>query len=114
MIAAGAAPVLVAQSSASGRVARPLIVDRINETRLHTLRGNTRPEANAANDAGAVPGDLAMDHMLLLMAPNSERAQSLRQTIDQLHDPKSPSFHKWLTPAEFGQRTEPLPGCTTP
>ena len=102
-IAAGAAPVLVAQTSQSGRTARPQIVDRIDETRLVTMKGNTRPEANAQNDAGAVPGDLAMEHMLLMMSRSAGQEQALQQTIDQLHDPKSPSFHKWLTAAEFGQ-----------
>src|ERR1035438_3465074 len=33
---------------------RPLITSRIDETRLHTLTSNTRPEANAQNDLGAV------------------------------------------------------------
>ena len=42
-------PGLVAQTSQSGRAARPQIVDRIDETRLETLRGDTRPEANLEN-----------------------------------------------------------------
>lgn len=96
-IAAGS---LIAQPS---HPARPRIVDRIDEAHLSALKGNTRPEATAANDAGAVPGDLAMEHMLLMLHPSSEQAQALQQTIDQLHDPKSPSFHKWLTAAQFGQ-----------
>ena len=37
------------------------------------------------------------------MQRSSEQEQALQQTIDQLHDPKSPNFHKWLTPAQFGQ-----------
>jgi subtilase family serine protease len=102
-IAASVALGLDAQTPQSGRMARPLIVDRIDEARLDTLKGNTRPEANIRNDAGAAPGDLAMDHMLLLMGRGSEQAQSLQQTIDQLHDPQSPNFHKWLTAAQFGQ-----------
>ena len=81
---------------------RPQIVDRVDETRVHTLRGNTRPEANAANDAGAAPESLAVDHMLLVLKPSSQQSAELSQVIDQLHDPKSPSFHKWLTPAQFG------------
>jgi subtilase family serine protease len=102
-IAAGAAPGLVAQTSPDGRAARPQIVDRIDETRLVTLKGNTRPEAVAQNDAGAVSGDLAMEHMLLMMSRSSEQEQALEKAIDQLHDPKSANFHKWLTAAEFGQ-----------
>jgi len=97
------AAVAAAQSSQPGRAALPLIVDHIDENRLSTLSGNTRPEANLRNDAGAAPADLAMEHMLLMLRASSEQAQALQQTIDQLHDPKSPNFHKWLTAAQFGQ-----------
>src|SRR5579862_646777 len=92
-----------AQTTPRVRSARPLIVDRVDETRRLTLRGNTRPEANSANDAGAAPSTMAMEHMLLVMQQGSAQAQSLTQTIDQLHDPQSPSFHKWLTAEQFGQ-----------
>ncbi len=94
---------VAAQTYPQARTARPLIVNRVDETRLHTLRGNTRPEASAANDAGAAPVNLAMEHMLLMLRPGAEQAQALTQAIDRLHDPKSPSFHQWLTPAQFGQ-----------
>jgi subtilase family serine protease len=102
-IAVSVGAALLAQSPQSGRTWHPLIVDRIDEARLQTLAGNTRPEATAQNDAGAAPGDLAMEHMLLAMRPSAEQAQALQKAIDDLHDPKSPTFHKWLTAAQFGQ-----------
>jgi subtilase family serine protease len=83
------------------RPKRVLITERIDSTRLHRLTGNTRPEANPANDAGAVPADLAMEHMLLQLKRASEQEQALQKRIDQMHDSASPNFHKWLTPAEF-------------
>ncbi|HUK16082.1 MAG TPA: S53 family peptidase [Bryobacteraceae bacterium] len=100
-IAALLSPALFAQTS---RPIRPLIVEPIDESRLQTLKGNTRPEATAQNDAGAVPGDLAMDHMQLLMRRGAAQEQALAQAIDQLHNPSSPTFHKWLTPAQFAQQ----------
>jgi subtilase family serine protease len=48
-----------------------------------------------------------MDHMLLALQRPAEREQTLRQLIDRQHDPKSPDFHKWLTPAELGQAYGP-------
>src|SRR5690349_8801603 len=83
------------------RPKRVLITERIDSTRLHRLTGNTRPEANPANDAGAVPADLAMEHMLLQLKRAPEQEQALQKRIDQMHDSASPNFHKWLTPAEF-------------
>jgi subtilase family serine protease len=82
---------------------RPLITENVDNARLHTLAGNTRPEANAQNDLGAVPTDFAMDHMQLQLQRSATQEQALQTFIDQLHNPKSPNFHKWLTAEQFGQ-----------
>ena len=71
---------------------------------LVTLAGNSRPEANTANDRGPVANTFPMEHMLLQLRRSAEQEQALIQLIDQLHDPDSPNFHGWLTPAEFGAR----------
>jgi subtilase family serine protease len=71
---------------------------------LVTLAGNTRPEANTANDRGPVANTFPMEHMLLQLRRSAEQEQALVQLIDQLHDPASPNFHGWLTPAEYGAR----------
>ena len=71
---------------------------------LVTLAGNSRPEANTANDRGPVANTFPMEHMLLQLRRSAEQEQALIQLIDQLHDPTSPNFHGWLTPAEFGAR----------
>ena len=79
---------------------RPLIHEAIDETRLHRLAGNTRPEVQTAADAGAVADALAMDHMLLQLQRSPAQEQAAQEFIEQLHDPKSPNFHKWITPAQ--------------
>ena len=84
-------------TSAQGRRSRVLVVDRVDENRLQRLGGNTRSEANAQNDLGPVADDFAMDHMLLQLQRPPEQEQAIQQLIDQLHDPQSPNFHKWLT-----------------
>ena len=83
---------------------RQLIRDRIQPGRLVTLRGNTRPEANAANDLGRVADSLPLDHMMLQLKRSPGQEQAVEQFIAELHDPQSPNFHKWLSAAEFGQR----------
>jgi subtilase family serine protease len=77
------------------------IVSAVNEANLTVLAGNTRPEANAANDQGAVEGSMPMQHMLLQLKRTREREAALTHLIDDLHDPQSESFHQWLTPQEF-------------
>jgi subtilase family serine protease len=81
-----------------------LITQPINEQYLVTLGGNTRPEANAANDLGRVTESLPMQHMLLQLQHSPQQEKAVNQLIDQLHDPKSSNYHRWLTADQFGQR----------
>ncbi len=83
---------------------RPLITGMISETNLVTLAGNTRPEATAANDRGAVAADFPMDHMLLQMRRAPEQEDALEKYLEEVEDPKSPNYHRWLTADEFGAR----------
>jgi hypothetical protein len=88
-----------------GQDSRVLITEPIDDSRLITLLGNTRPEArNLQNDRGRVPDDFPMNHMFLQLrrAPESELA--LKQYMDQQQDKTSPNFRHWLMPAELGQK----------
>ena len=88
----------------AGQRTRALITQEIDESRLATLKGNTRPEANAVNDRGAVADDFQMEHMLLQLQRPPEQEQALKEFIDQLHNPASPNFHRWLSAQEFGEK----------
>jgi len=100
-------PALAAQSARTAPEARVLITRPVDSTRMLTLAGNTRSEANAQNDRGKVPDTFAMDDMLLQLERSPEREQALRNFIDQQNDSTSPNFHKWLTAVEFGQMYGP-------
>jgi subtilase family serine protease len=97
---------LASRAEANGQESQShsLITHRIDESKLVTLTGNTRPEANSRNDRGPVPDNLSMEHMLLQLQHSPEQEAALNQTIEQLHNPASPSFHKWLTPQQFAAR----------
>ena len=83
---------------------RARLVDRIDESKMVRLAGNTRPEANATNDRGAVDGSVRFDHLLLQLQRSAEQQQNLEQYLKDLHNPQSPNFHKWLSSSEFGSR----------
>ena len=89
-----------------GAVSQPraLITEAINESTLVTLAGNTRPEATAANDRGAVADSLPMEHLWLQLRRSPEQEQALEKYLDELQDPKSPNYHHWLTAQEFAAR----------
>jgi subtilase family serine protease len=91
-----------AQGFSGSSAAPALITATVNNTQLVTLPGNTRPEAKAQNDKGPVPDSFALPHMLLQLKRSPAQERALETLIDQLHDPKSPNFHKWLTPTEMG------------
>ncbi|MFZ3363572.1 MAG: protease pro-enzyme activation domain-containing protein, partial [Candidatus Acidiferrales bacterium] len=87
-----------------GQRARILITEPIDESKLVTLRGNTRPEAhNPANDRGRVDDSFPMTHMLLQLRRPPELEQEFETYIEQLTDKTSPNFRHWLMPAEQGR-----------
>ena len=97
-------PSLLAQQA--GRVT-PRITQAIDDTKLVTLRGNTYPLAQAKYDQGAVPQDLPMERILLLLSRSTEQEAALQQLLQEQQDPGSPSYHSWLTPEQFGERFGP-------
>ena len=82
---------------------RQLITKEIDQSRLVTLAGNTRPEATATNDRGRVPDDFAMSRMLLLLRRPPELEAAFAKRLKDLHDPTSPNYYRWLTAAQVGQ-----------
>jgi subtilase family serine protease len=92
----------VAANATAG--SRPLITSAINEASLVTLEGNTRPEANAANDRGRVSDNLVLENLQLQLRRPAEAEQALDKYIDDLQKPNSASYHQWLTAQQYGER----------
>jgi hypothetical protein len=94
-------------ASAQGNVARPRVVDRVDDATLTVLRGNTHPLAKPQFDQGAAPPNLPMDRIMLVLQRSPEQEAALKGLLDQQQDQSSPNFHKWLTPDQFGQQFGP-------
>src|SRR5437899_2151335 len=95
-----------ALTSAQASVPR-LLIQPVDENHLTVLNGNTHPMARAQFDRGAAPPNLPMDRMLLVLKRSPEQETALRKLLDDQQDKASPSYHKWLTPDEFGQQFGP-------
>lgn len=80
----------------------PLITRPIDDDTRVTLRGNVHPLAQPLYDRGAVADSFPAARMLLILKRSPESEASLRQFIQDAHTPGSPSYHKWLTPQQFG------------
>jgi len=82
----------------------PSEVTAIDSSRRIVLQGNVRPELTAARDLGPVDDALPLDHMLLQLQRSPARQAALDAYVAGLTDKSSANYHRWLTPAEFGQR----------
>jgi subtilase family serine protease len=83
------------------------IVDRIDESRLATLKGNTHPYANAKNDRGRVSPDLPMTDLILVLSRDPAQQVAFEQFVASQYDSSSPNFHQWLTPQQVGENFGP-------
>lgn len=98
------ASALIAAAPRALAEAPQLVTQAIDDQDTVALPGNTRPEARARNDRGAVPGDFQLEHMQLLLKRPAVTQRQLSAYISALHDPASPYYHQWLTATEFGTR----------
>jgi uncharacterized membrane protein len=83
------------------------IVGKIDESQLITLHGTMHPLANAKNDRGAAPASMPLDRMHLILNRSASQEAALRQLMSDMHTPGTASYHKWLTPDQFGKQFGP-------
>ena len=88
----------------AGQPTRPLVTERIDESNLVTLVGNTRPEANVKNDRGPVAASYKLRDMQLVLRRPPETELALDKFLEEVNDHNSPNFHHWLNAREFGEQ----------
>jgi Predicted protease len=96
------APLSIAQGTPQARV-----MQSVRNDKLTTLRGNVHPMARAANDRGELPGTQSITRMTLLLQRSAAQETALEQLLAEQQDPKSPNYHAWLTPQQFGEQFGP-------
>jgi subtilase family serine protease len=103
ILALSSVPAFTQSSSAP----HALITQKIDETDLVTLTGNTRPEVRTARDMGPVSNSLQLSHMYLQMKMSPEQKVDVAALANRLHDPSAAEYHKWLSLAEIENRFGP-------
>ena len=93
---------VIAQTQAS-----PLVTQPIDEARLVTLHGSVHPLTRMGIDQGAVADSFAAGRLILLLNRPPEREAVLQQFLQAAHTHGSASYHKWLTPDQFGEQFGP-------
>ena len=90
--------------SAVGHISPSRIVRPIDETRVVTLQGNVHPMARREFDQGTVAAETCLGRMVLLLELSAGQQAELDALVAAQHDPDSPLYRQWLTPAEYGVR----------
>jgi len=90
------------QAAVASRIAGP-----IDESARVVLKGTVHPLANAANDLGEAPESLPLERIHLALRRSDSQERALHQLVQDLHTPGSASYHKWLTPEQFGRQFGP-------
>jgi uncharacterized membrane protein len=80
------------------------IVGPIDEGQVVTLTGNVHPMARGEFDLGVLGSETVLAQMVLELRPSAARQAGLDALVEAQHNPESPLYHQWLTPAEFGVR----------
>jgi pseudomonalisin len=95
---------LIVYSAAASAQAPDRVTGPIDEAQVVTLTGNIHPLARAEFDRGPVPPETRLDRLVLELRPSPAQQSALDALVEAQHNPSSPLFHLWLTPAEFGAR----------
>src|SRR5271165_2213034 len=95
---------LVAQATS---FATPRLTQPIDDNARITLKGTVNPLARAANDRGAAPDSMPLDRIQVVLKRSDAQESALKQLVTDLHTPGSASYHKWLTPEQFGKQFGP-------
>jgi subtilase family serine protease len=98
---------VAAQSATAAAAAGRLITQNVDERNQISLGGTLRPEMTAANDRGAVSDSLMLEHIYLQLSRSAAKAAAADAMVDELHDPRSALFHKWLTADQVATRFGP-------
>jgi hypothetical protein len=102
MLAAAGISLPLQSQSAQPAVVANRITAPIDESNLVALRGNVHPMAQARFDRGVASSSMATGRMMLLLQRSAAQQQALTQYLADVQNPGSPSFHQWMTPAQYG------------
>jgi subtilase family serine protease len=95
---------LILTATSLAQTTENLVRTPVNPLNRVQLTGHHPSWANAQNDAGAVPADLPIERLTLVLARSAQIEQAYTQFLKDQQDPGSPDYHHWLTPAQIGQR----------
>jgi subtilase family serine protease len=89
-------------AAAGSKTARPLITQKIDETKVVALEKNVAHLNRAAEDLGPVESSFKFNHMFMVLKRTPESEMALQILLQHQVQKGAPEYHKWLTPTQFG------------
>ncbi|MBV8728916.1 MAG: S8/S53 family peptidase [Acidobacteriia bacterium] len=80
------------------------ITQPIDDSQVFTIPGNLPPLALSQYDQGPLNPSLKLARITLVVKPSDAQAAALDTLLTQLHDPKSSTYHNWLTPESYANQ----------
>jgi subtilase family serine protease len=95
---------VVAAGAADGQQIANRVVHAVDATQVQPLPNHFPQWANSANDLGAVSPDTEIDRFTIVLARSPQQEAAFEKLLADQQNPASPNYHRWLTPAEVGER----------
>jgi hypothetical protein len=92
------------QVSQAQVVLQDRITQPVDSSSMSPLKGSLHPMAQAEFDQGLADNSKALQGMSLHFKRSQAQEAGLQALLKAQQDPSSASYHKWLTPAQFGQQ----------
>jgi len=86
-------------AAAPDRISGPIIAQQ-----LIKLSAGVPMRAQPQYDQGPVDPSFKLSYMTLLTVPSASQQRAIDQLLAQQQDPRSPLYHKWLTPEQYADR----------
>ena len=94
----------VALSVFSQTRATSRITQAIDDRNTIALRGSVHPMLQKATDQGRMDGATRLEGVSLIFNRTAEQDAAAEKFLEDLQNPNSPSYHKWLTPEQYADR----------
>ena len=101
-LAAAPASLLAQPASIAARTAPTQVTQPVNNNHLFTIANSHFSFLARASASKPLPDSARMNHLQLILSAGPLRRAQMEQLIANQHNPKSAQFHKWISPAEFG------------
>ncbi|MGA8089175.1 MAG: protease pro-enzyme activation domain-containing protein [Terracidiphilus sp.] len=94
----------LASTAVAAQTPTPRIRSEISNVAVSPLRATQQPLGSTQFDAGRMPSDAKLNGMSIVFNRSTAQEAHLQALIAAQQDPRSPQYHQWLSPEQFGAR----------